>query len=58
MEVKTGDVKAIVNMSRAYDSQVCNPFYYEAVNNAISYRCEPGLCSRLPPFSSPLTTVL
>ena len=37
MEVKTGDVKAIVNMSRADDGE-----YYEMVNNAISYRCEPG----------------
>ncbi len=37
MEVKTGDVKAIVNMSRNSDGN-----YYETVNNAISYRCEPG----------------
>ena len=37
MEVKTGDVKAIVNMQRAADGE-----YYEMVNNAISFRCEPG----------------
>ena len=37
MEVKTGDVKAIVNMSRGADGE-----YYEMVNNAISFRCEPG----------------
>ncbi len=37
MEVKTGDVKAIVNMQRAADGE-----YYEMVNNAISHRCEPG----------------
>jgi cell division protein FtsI (penicillin-binding protein 3) len=37
MEVKTGDVKAIVNMQRAGDGE-----YYEMVNNAISFRCEPG----------------
>jgi cell division protein FtsI (penicillin-binding protein 3) len=37
MEVKTGDVKAIVNMTRGADGE-----YYEMVNNAISYRCEPG----------------
>ena len=37
MEVKTGDVKAIVNMQRAEDGE-----YYEMVNNAISHRCEPG----------------
>ena len=49
MEVKTGDVKAIVNMSRAYDSQG-NPFYYEAVNNAISYRCEPGSVFKVASF--------
>lgn len=36
MEVKTGDVKAIVNMLRIDDK------YVEAVNSAISYRCEPG----------------
>ena len=37
MEVKTGDVKAIVNMTRDEDGE-----YYEMVNNAISFRCEPG----------------
>ena len=37
MEVKTGDVKAIVNMMRNSNGQ-----YVEAVNSAISYRCEPG----------------
>jgi cell division protein FtsI (penicillin-binding protein 3) len=37
MEVKTGDVKAIVNMSKLGDGQ-----YAEAINSAISYRCEPG----------------
>ena len=37
MEVKTGDVKAIVNMQKAGDGE-----YYEMVNNAISHRCEPG----------------
>ena len=37
MEVKTGDIKAIVNMTRGSDGE-----YHEAVNNAISYRCEPG----------------
>ena len=37
MEVETGDVKAIVNMMRMPDGQ-----YAEAINSAISYRCEPG----------------
>ena len=37
MEVKTGDIKAIVNMTRGADG-----VYRETVNNAISYRCEPG----------------
>ena len=37
MEVKTGDVKAIVNMTQMADGS-----YREVVNNAISYRCEPG----------------
>jgi cell division protein FtsI (penicillin-binding protein 3) len=37
MEVKTGDIKAIVNMTRGADGE-----YHETVNNAISYRCEPG----------------
>lgn len=37
MEVQTGDVKAIVNLSRCDDGEL-----REIVNNAISYRCEPG----------------
>ena len=37
MEVKTGDVKAIVNMTRGEDGE-----YHESINNAISYTCEPG----------------
>jgi len=37
MEVPTGDVKAIVNLSRCDDGE-----YREIMNNAISYRCEPG----------------
>jgi len=37
MEVKTGDIKAIVNMMRNEEGQ-----YIEAINTAISYRCEPG----------------
>ena len=37
MEVKTGDVKAIVNMTKCEDGE-----YHETVNHAISYRCEPG----------------
>ena len=37
MEVKTGDVKAIVNMRRGSDG-----IYREMFNDAISYRCEPG----------------
>ncbi len=41
MEVKTGDIKAIVNMMRFYDKDG-NAHYNEAVNSAISYRCEPG----------------
>ena len=45
MEVKTGDVKAIVNMSRGADGK-----YYEMVNNAISYRCEPGSVFKVASF--------
>ena len=45
MEVKTGDVKAIVNMTRGLDGN-----YYEMVNNAISYRCEPGLVFKVASF--------
>ena len=37
MEVKTGDVKAVVNMRRGADGK-----YREQLNDAISYRCEPG----------------
>ena len=37
MEVQTGDVKAIVNMVKNDEGR-----YIEAVNSAISYRCEPG----------------
>ena len=37
MEVKTGDVKAIVNMTKCEDGK-----YREIVNQAISHRCEPG----------------
>ena len=49
MEVKTGDVKAIVNMSRQYDNNG-EPYYAEAVNNAISYRCEPGSVFKVASF--------
>ena len=45
MEVKTGDVKAIVNMQRGADGE-----YREAVNNAISYRCEPGSVFKVASF--------
>lgn len=38
MEVKTGDVKAIVNMEKSPDDGQ----YRERLNNAIGYRCEPG----------------
>ncbi len=37
MEVRTGDVKAIVNMTKGKDGE-----YRETMNHAISYRCEPG----------------
>ena len=37
MEVKTGDVKAITNMSRSGDGM-----YRERLNDALGYRCEPG----------------
>ena len=49
MEVKTGDIKAIVNMTRFYDN-AGNPFYSEAVNSAISYRCEPGSVFKVASF--------
>ena len=45
MEVKTGDVKAIVIMQRADDGE-----YYEMVNNAISHRCEPGSVFKVASF--------
>ncbi len=37
MEVATGDVKAIVNMTRCEDGE-----YREVINSAVNYRCEPG----------------
>ena len=45
MEVKTGDIKAIVNMRRAENGQ-----YYERFNDAISYRCEPGSVFKVVSF--------
>ena len=45
MEVKTGDVKAIVNMMKNEDGR-----YIEAVNSAISYRCEPGSVFKVASF--------
>ena len=45
MEVATGDVKAIVNMIRNPEGQ-----YIEAVNSAISYRCEPGSVFKVASF--------
>lgn len=45
MEVETGDVKAIVNMQRGADGE-----YHEMVNNAISYRCEPGSVFKVASF--------
>ena len=45
MEVKTGDVKAIVNMERGADGR-----YYEMVNRAISFRCEPGSVFKVASF--------
>ena len=45
MEVKTGDVKAIVNMTRGADGE-----YHEMINNAISYRCEPGSVFKVASF--------
>ena len=45
MEVQTGDVKAIVNMQRGADGE-----YHEMVNNAISYRCEPGSVFKVASF--------
>jgi cell division protein FtsI (penicillin-binding protein 3) len=49
MEVATGDVKAIVNMIRTQDEQG-NVRYVEAVNSAISYRCEPGSVFKVASF--------
>ena len=49
MEVKTGDIKAIVNMMRMGDSPE-NYQYAEAVNSAISYRCEPGSVFKVASF--------
>lgn len=45
MEVETGDVKAIVNMIRNDEGR-----YIEAVNSAISYRCEPGSVFKVASF--------
>ena len=45
MEVETGDVKAIVNMLRNGEGH-----YIEAVNSAISYRCEPGSVFKVASF--------
>ena len=45
MEVKTGDVKAIVNMTRMDDGQ-----YAEAINSAVSFRCEPGSVFKVASF--------
>lgn len=45
MEVKTGDVKAIVNLLRNEDGR-----YIEGVNSAISYRCEPGSVFKVASF--------
>ena len=45
MEVQTGDIKAIVNMQRGADGE-----YHEMVNNAISYRCEPGSVFKVASF--------
>ena len=44
MEVETGDIKAIVNMIKSGDN------YVEAVNSAISYRCEPGSVFKVASF--------
>ena len=45
MEVETGDVKAMVNMIRNENGE-----YVEAVNSAISYRCEPGSVFKVASF--------
>lgn len=49
MEVKTGDVKAIVNMIKRHDKDG-NPYYAEAINSAISHRCEPGSVFKVASF--------
>ncbi len=45
MEVQTGDVKAIVNLIKNEQGN-----YIEAVNSAISYRCEPGSVFKVASF--------
>lgn len=45
MEVATGDVKAMVNMSRCADGE-----YREIMNNAIRFRCEPGSVFKVASF--------
>ena len=45
MEVKTGDVKAIVNMRKCEDG-----VYRELYNDAISHRCEPGSVFKVASF--------
>ena len=45
MEVETGDIKAIVNMMKNENGN-----YIEAVNSAISYRCEPGSVFKVASF--------
>jgi cell division protein FtsI (penicillin-binding protein 3) len=45
MEVKTGDVKAVVNMQRNSDGT-----YSEQRNDAINYRCEPGSVFKVASF--------
>jgi len=45
MEVKTGDVKAIVNMEKVGDGQ-----YAEIINRAVSFRCEPGSVFKVASF--------
>ena len=45
MECETGDVKAIVNMERTEKGRYC-----EAVNRAVSYRCEPGSVFKVASF--------
>ena len=47
MDVKTGDIKAIVNMTRASDGR-----FYEMKNNAISDMYEPGSIFKTVSFDS------